>query len=326
MASARVPQKTMASNPPAHHLTAAQFRELTRYRYGLRKTRPAGVPKLGPRNGPYKYVYDRWANFDKWFLWRYKGDRRLRPGDVWKRVPAWEVGYSPWNLAGELLKTFHDSPPQPPPGSTTPDPHAYNGLKCVAVMAQETDGPILKAPRGTVAAFTADPAYAGWASSDRVQAHVNAGHPIAAWCNPSQISVGHLREFGKQIGAQHLIGQCETAGEFDDSVANGLTTMVGNLSSLRDDQFAQIESGAVHVVDEDYWNVQPWRVPNLHNLPCTTCPAVYGPPYSSAENPAHHYRPMREYEAAGRLAPGMWVYQPGMFDEDVTVWARNAFK
>jgi hypothetical protein len=305
--------------PKIELLPPEQARAITRYRFGLVGTRPRGVPKI-TMTGPHRYMYARWTNFDRWFLFRFKSDRRLRPADVWRRVPSWDHGfYTPWDLAAEMLKRWHDAPPQPLPPRPPPAGKSYSGIRHVAVMAQDTDGVILSVGPGMVAAFTADPAYDDWASSGRVQAHVSAGHVIAAWCNPSQVSVQRLRDFGARIGARHLIGQCETAGEFDDSMAGGLTTQVGNLSSLRDDQLEVIRSRAdVHIANEDYWNVQPWLVPNWRGLPVTSCPAVYG----GSETPSHRYWPLREYEAAGRLVPGAWVYQPGMTADDAAVYAR----
>jgi hypothetical protein len=92
-------------------------------------------------------------------------------------------------------------------------------------------------------------------------------------------------------------GQCESAAEFDHAYESGARRMVGNLSALRDDQFARVDSGEVHLAFELYRNVQPWALPDWRDANAGiggNCIACY-----AAEGEGAAYMSVATYKADG---------------------------
>jgi len=171
-------------------LTPDQYKALTRYRFGLRASRPPGVPRLGPKSGPYAYVYARWENFVPWKAWRDRGGPR--PPGVWKTVPNWD-GWTPWDLLKEIRVRWplHDTQPDPPlpvpnpPGPVTP---SLAWGQCWFVIAQNYQA-ATAGPGYFGRAFVADRAYPR-PSVAEVQAYKSAGIRTAGWGDSRPASDG----------------------------------------------------------------------------------------------------------------------------------------
>lgn len=198
-------------------------------------------------------------------------------------------------------------PPTPPPSSALAPYHS------ILFMAQNP-GDALGVPSYYRVAFTADPAYDGYATRAVADQLRNAGHGIYVWYVPTEVSASRAGEVAARIGASLIIGQCETADQFDASIGRGLKGMVGNLSALRPNQLSRVASGEFVVVVEDYWNCGG-GAPDWHNANAGVagnCVAVY-------EDGDCSRKPLSEYVAAGRFVPHRdSVYGPGMTAED---WA-----
>lgn len=217
-------------------------------------------------------------------------------GEVHKRTA--------WYKAGKALEVETHAPAPPPPDALAP-------YRSILFMGQ-SPGDALAAPAYYRVAFTADPAYDGYASRAVADRMRDRGMGIYVWYVPTEVSKARADEVAARLGAPVILGQCETTEQYDASVAHGRRAMVGNLSALRADQLAKVASGERIVVVEDYWNcgggAPDWRNANA-GVPCN-CIAVYGDGQCAR-------KPLSEYIAAGRFVPHRdSVYGPGMTADD----------
>lgn len=297
-------------------LTPAQFKAITLYRYGVSgAVRPRGIPKITSKD--YGYVLDRWKQFDKWNAWKDVGFARPRPPDVWKRVPKWDGVFSPWDLRKAILDKRPTTPQPSPLPTPPPPPVAHKPFQYVLFMGQSLLEALPAQAHYKVAA-TADPAYDSFANRADADKLREAGHEIYVWYVPTQVSRARAEEIAQRLGTSVIIGQCESAAEFDVSLAHGCKAMVGNVHSLREDQRAKIRSGAVVLVQEDYWNVQPWSQRDYDGvIPAGACIAVYDGHSEHPDTvPVDWKRTVKDYIAAGRLFPGDGLYGPGASPAD----------
>jgi hypothetical protein len=269
-------------------LTPDQYKALTRYRFGLRKTRPPGVPRLGPVNGPYAYVYARWAMFVPWRSWRDRGGPR--PPGVWKVVPRWD-GWTPWDLLKEIRVVWpvdgtHPVPPLPypqPPGPVTPS-LAFG--QCWFVIAQDYRS-AGGGPGYFGRAFTADQSYAR-PSKAEVQAYRDMGVRTAVWGDSRPAADGdgtspeQIVAVANQLGVDKPMFQAELNREYAaavrmiDSLGGNGYPLILNRSQIATDagQYADLVSrinrGNVYGISECYKNCG-WGDPDWGGLPmaCT---------------------------------------------------------
>ena len=188
------------------HLSPASFKKQTERHYGLRGDWPGRI-RLGPRNGPFKYVYDRWEMFDRWHAWKDRGGQR--PKGVWKKVPQWEPDFSPWDLRKAILaKRTHDPLPNPAP---TPGPPPFSlapaqSWICLAQSIGDADHakPYYKF------AYVADRAYERPSLAD-VQRRRAQGRVQAAWCDCREDGTGTppsaAIDMANELGLDTWIGQ-----------------------------------------------------------------------------------------------------------------------
>ena len=209
----------------------------------------------------------------------------------------------------QQLKTL--APPAPPPA---PSPEALAPYRSILFMG-ENPGDAFAAPGYYKVAFTPDPAYDGYARravADQLRA---AGHGIYVWYVPTEVSATRADDVAARLGASHVLGQCETADQFDATVAHGRKAMVGNLAALRPDQLARVASGERVVVNELYRNCQGNQQPDWKNANAGVpgnCVAVYG-------DGDCQRMPLSQYVRDGLFVPHRdSVYGPGMRAED---WA-----
>lgn len=251
-------------------LTPKQFKEITRYRYGLRAVRPDG-PRLGPVNGPYAYVYKRWHAFDQWNSWKDRGGPR--PEGVWKAVPVWDGTYTPWMLRAELLKKRAPVPTHPV-DPVPPHPPAFSLAPAQSwLILAEDISDALEAPSYYGRAYVADRAYEQ--PSPAMIAHYKSlGVRQAVWCDcrADGTPAEYGREYADSLGLP-FIGQGETAAECAAALMVGARIIVGQLAGVSADKHtydvlcAAILSGHVLWIEELYKNCMPGQLPDWRNLP-----------------------------------------------------------
>jgi hypothetical protein len=299
-----------------------KFKAVTRYRYGLLKTRPKDVPHITASS--YGYVLTRWKQFDSWNDWKDKPAGTPRPIGVWKTVPPWD-GWTPWDLRKEILK--HRPAPTPPKIIQPPTPPIppipawaawwqrclYAGMNPLLGMSW----------RGCKVLFTADPSYdsaATKASADQLR---SAGHDIGVWYVPTQVSLDRAVEVARRLGVplEHISGQAETLPEFWQSWENGHKHVCGNLSDTYLDAAAAdlIRTGKMAYTNEFYWNQDKDRKPNNRNLPVVSMLIACYDGHSDSSS-ANAWEPSaQDYKDAGYWWNGMGLYEPGADVNDAKI-------
>jgi hypothetical protein len=253
------------------------------------------------------WVLGEWHRFDVWMQWKDRGSPKPRPVALWRRVPDWA-----WVVRRELLKARPKSPPAPPAPAVPPAPplppsaaQYQHGI----YLGQNAEY-VRLAPAKYKAIFTADPAYDSQATASLGAALRAEGREVQVWFVPTEVSLARAQEVARRVGASLIIGQAESAEQFDASWNCGLRGVIGNLAALREDQLAKVRSGEMAFVHEHYWNCQPGLQLDDKNLPVVShCIAVY----SDADC---QRRSVAEYIAAGRFHPGDSCYGPGMVADD----------
>ena len=195
--------------------------------------------------------------------------RRCREG--WKGAP---YNYKATKIY-QGVEEIRAAPPPPPPPPPSDQLAPYRSL---LIMGQD---PLdaLQAPAYYRVLFTADPAYDGWATESAANALRTAGHGVGVWYVPTEVSKARADDMAARLGTSFIIGQCETADQFDASVAHGRKAMVGNLSALRSDQLAKVAYSERIVIPELYRNCNGNQQPDWKNANAGipgNCIAVYG--------------------------------------------------
>lgn len=196
-----------------------------------------------------------------WAKWRDQGSKKgERPAAAPKVIPKWA-----WDRYRAEVKA-RNAPASP----LTP-------YQSVLFLAQPlTDA--LQAPKSYKAAVTADPAYDQYARADHAQMVRDAGLDVYVWYVSTEVPKARALEVAQRLGATKIIGQAETAAQYDAAKADGLKAVVGNLSALTDVQLAEVAAAEMIMVNETYYNVQPWLKPDWRNANAGVagnCLAVY---------------------------------------------------
>lgn len=310
---------------PAKKLLPAQYKAITRYRYGLVQRRPRDVPKI--TKSSYPYVLTRWAAFDRWNAWQDQGKPAPRPKGVWVSVPVWD-GWTPWDLRKEIVKKRPAPPPahiiQPPTPPIPPVPAwAAWWQRCLYAGTN----PMLGLRwAGCKVLFTANPgaydAVATRANADQLR---NTGHDVGVWYVPTQVSKERAIEVANRLGVpfEHISGQAETIAEFWQSWENGHRHVCGNLTACMDDARAVelIKTGQMAFTNEFYWNQDKTRKPDNHGCPVVSMLiACYDAGPGSSENQPNGWKPSAaDYQAAGYWWAGMGLYEPGADEDDAKI-------
>lgn len=156
----------------------------------------------------------------------------------------------------------------------------------------------LRAPKHWTVALSADPAYD--AAARAAASMIKARGPLAVWGVQTQIGVQRIKDFGKQVGADFLIFQGETAEEYDTAIAAGARLIVGNPNAWTDAQRADAiaRGDSLATLFEVYSNEgSPWPdAASSRNVPvsCEVLGVGWGTnPYQLAD-----YKP--------HTPPGVW--------------------
>lgn len=305
----------MSAPKPPFRLKPDQFRDITRYRYGLRRTRPAGVPLLGPRKGRAKYVYDRWDRFDLWNAWQDRCHPAPRPAGVWTRVPVWD-GWTPWDLRKELWKAKTKPPmKQPPPPPPPAGPDLSRGQSWI-VMAQEPHKALMF-PAYYGVMFTADRAYER-PSAELLRELRRRGQRVRSWCDCHTTFPDEAKAMARSLGLDGWCGEGESAPAFQVALDAGADLVIVNLTALTDEQLQRIDGVHVQVVNELYLNQDEGRErwESWHDRPVSgRLVACYD---AAGEAPGTGKRmPFSEYVRRGRFQPHRdSFYDPGATDAD----------
>lgn len=233
-----------------------------------------------------------------WADWRAQGSQKgKRPASAPKKIPNWA-----WDrYKAEFLAT------KPTPSEAHLVPY-----RSIVFLAQDmTDA--LAAPAHYKIAVTADPAYGQYVRPEIAATLRAAGHEIYVWYVPTEVSRERAIEVGKQLGATRVIGQAESAHQYATSKEHGLKAVVGNITALLPEQIAEVAEAKMIMVNETYYNVQPWLKPDWRNANhgiAGNCLAVYASTTEGAE-----YTPLQGQPFVKRRDS---VYGPGMRPED---WA-----
>lgn len=120
----------------------------------------------------------------------------------------------------------------------------------------------LHAPSKWRVALTADPGPEGkWdaAVRDAAPKLKATGHLVAVWGNQAQTGAARIWTLARDLGADFVIFQAETVGEYTSAIAAGAQIIVGNPNSWtqaqRDDATARCSRGELVVMFEVYANV-----------------------------------------------------------------------
>lgn len=252
---------------------------------------PAAPRRDRFQRGPWPVPLPAW--FWGWAAWVDHGrPPGQRPPSAPARVPAW---------AWARYAAHKKRPPAPAPSPPSPPPHGRFQIYERPILCAEEPLTVINTPPSYPVWLSADPAYRAGAAA-AVQAFRQQQRPIGAWCNPTEVSPSALRDFARDFGIDDrmLMGQAESELEFTTSLAAGLPVVVGNLSALSDVSRAAVADHRIGFVQEDYWNVMPWLVPNWYGLPviCSCAGLYYG------EGPYGRYVPRHDYEATDRWLNG----------------------
>lgn len=260
-------------------LEPAQAKEITRYRFGLRATRPRDVPKITKTS--YGYMLVRWQRFTEWKAWKDRGGPK--PPNVWVKVPPWDPGYSPWDLLAEIRRRWPlepTKPPDPVPPPPNVPPFSLAPAQSWLVIAQDwAEHAVAAGYFGR--AFVADRAYQR-PTQAAVDDYKRAGVRVRAWCDSREGGDGTppsaAYEMADQLKLNGVILQAERLDEcrsalaaFDREGGDGHILM-GNLSQMQTDPplwadlTARINRGNVLWINEFYKNCGQGG-PDWHNLP-----------------------------------------------------------
>ncbi len=266
----------MAVNPPLR-LSPQQAKEITRYRFGLRATRPRDVPKITTTT--YGYMLVRWARFTSWKAWKERGGSR--PPGVWVKVPAWDPGYSPWDLLTEIRARWPLEPTQPP-SPVPPPPPAFSlaAAQSWFIIAQDYKD-AAAGPGYFGRAFTADHSY-DHPTADDVAVYRKAGVRTRAWCDsreggdgtPPQTAIYMAQALGMDgvILQAERLDECRSSLAAFDRIGGDGHILVGNLAQMQTDPAlyadlsARIKRGNVLWQAELYKNCLQGG-PDWHGLP-----------------------------------------------------------
>lgn len=301
-------------------LTADQFRKITLYRY-TGGPRPSGVPSislavLGAKE--YARITNRWKRFDPWNAWQNQGRPEPRPASVWTRVPAWDGGFTPWDLRKAWLRHWGQPPtPQPPP---VPIEDLSLGMGWI-VMA-ENPQKALWYPAHYGVMFTADVGVNEhgqknypWPSREQIAEHKRRGQRVFSWCDCHSTFPESAIAMMHELGLDGWCGEGESAPAFQRALDAGAKLVIVNMSALTEEQVARIDAKHVWVIAELYKNQDEGRYDNWRNRPVSgRLVACYD---AAGEAPGGHRKPFREYLNAGLfLAHRDSVYDPGSTDDD----------
>jgi len=165
---------------------------------------------------------------------------------------------------------------------------------------------IVNIPVKYTAWLTVDPAYA---VERRIVDGLREKRMVGCWGNPAQLGPEHFFRFADQMSIPHnmIMGQAETAYEFDLSVQMGLRSVVGNLSALNLGQLELVRTGKILFLQEDYWNVQPWLQQDFRGV--TPVCMVHGIYPGQSDSPTYgRYLSPQDYINAGR-----WLTYDGFY-------------
>lgn len=231
--------------------------------------------------------------------------KRIRDGYRGKPYAFKATNY--YKALVELRKVGPTPPPPPPPPNDALAPY-----RSVLFMGQN---PLdaLQAPSYYKVAFTADPAYDGYATADAAAQLKANGHAVYVWYVPTEVTKDHADAVAQRLGALFVIGQCESSDQFDASIRHGRIAMVGNLSALYGSQLNQVAAGKAIVISELYRNCQPDQEPdwkNANNGVAGSCVACYGDGGCTR-------MPLSQYVADGMFVPHRdSLYGPGLTSDD----------
>lgn len=267
-----------------------------------------------------KYPPEFWI----WAGWVDRGRKWPRPVQVTKWIsahgPVPKVWYLRYYVHKGLKPPVFHPPPVPVPPPVPPATPLVEIYKKAVVCAQDPLS-AMTIPSDYTFWLTADPKYD---PGQNVVTTLKSKFKVGAWCNPVQISQEIFLAFCKKydIHPEMRMGQSETANEFDASVSWGLKVTVGQLASLRSDQKKKIANHEVFHLEEDYWNVMPWMVPDFQGLPVVaTVKGVYdgksdSPTYGRYLGPQDYISVNRWYNGDGFYhAAGPMTNDPPRLDD-----------
>ncbi len=213
-------------------------------------------------------------------FYTYKKQVPLKPGE--------RLGY----MRGHGYYVIVGAPPKPP---DVRDPRAL-----FVVFAAQEPLTALGAPPKYCVALSADEAYRA-ESIAAIDPLRKAGHRVAGWCD-CRVEGGTPAAFGQAFvstqGLDYFVGQAESAAEFDNAMSVNAPVVVGNITSLRQDQVDKISRHEVALIQEDYWNEGWGRA--THPAITAWCAGIY---------PTGLWDPtIAQYQAAGRWSNGDGLY------------------
>jgi hypothetical protein len=303
------------------------FEPYTRWRFiGLPREFPGSLAKY-PRPAfphritlvPYGWVLDEWDRFALWSAWIDAGRSGPRPAGLWTNAagkavsPTWAVRTRRLILSyRKPLPPFQPLPFPPPDPHPMPDVSFGRNWIC---MAQEPTKALWYPARFGIA-FTADPAYEK-PSFAQLAEHIKRGQRIAVWCDCHSTFPDQADHVRKQLNADLVIGEGESAAAFQVALDAGLRMAWINISALTGAQKDAIRDGAIITPNELYLNQDSSRADreNWENLPIPgRLIACYD---ASGEASTGRRFAFDEYVHLGKWSPTVdSFYDPGATDQD----------
>jgi hypothetical protein len=301
------------------------FEPYTRWRFiGLPREFPGSLVKFPRPAFPHRitlhetgWVLDEWDRFALWSTWLDSGRLGSRPKGLWFGKQGQPVS-PPWAVRTRRLVLRNRRPPTPipqypvPPVHPLPDTSFGRNWVC---MAQEPKK-ALDYPHRFGVAFTADPAYEK-PSFDQLGEHMRRGQRVAVWCDCHSTFPDEAEHVRKQLNADLVIGEGESAAAFQVALDAGLRMAWINISALTGAQKDAIRDGKIITPNECYLNQDSSRADreNWENLPIPgRLVACYD---ASGEASTGRRFPMSEYIAIGKWSPTTdSFYDPGATDQD----------
>jgi len=250
--------------------------------------------------------------FWSWAKWKDAGSKGWLPADVRRYYLAHHITKAPltWQARYAIHKGYKPPPP-PPPGPIDPPQAGYSTNPLAAIfryagICAEEPMQMANTPPKYGAWLTVDPAYA---QSRWIADKLRETRTVGVWGNPLEIGRDRFFEYADQMGVphDHIMGQAETAGQFERSWEYGLKCVIGNLSSLTGDQLARVKSGEMLFIQEDYWNVMPWLQVNFYNVqPVSMCHGIYP---GQVDSPTYG----RYLDPNGYINAGRWLRWDGFY-------------
>lgn len=169
----------------------------------------------------------------------------------------------------------------------------------VVFCAQEAEKALHSPPKYKIA-VSADKAYRDGTLA--VLPELKKVHGVPGWCDcrpaPDGTPASVGAAFVKEYGLAYFIGQAENAAQFDDAMSVGARCVIGNITSLRQDQIDKMQKDGIEFIQEDYWNEGWGRA--QHPAISAYCAGIYP---TALWNPQIY-----NYRQAGRWREGDGLY------------------